>query len=284
MNDFERAICSRVKLFRELIKWSQPAFAKEIGISRDQLANIEYGRCPLRYALGTTICQVFGISGHWLVTGEGEKRGSQPALWVVEFEPQAYFNSTFSEIYLKQPDLFKSQHRVLEEYVKTETPGFDPEAWLMRNVYHWYHNNRFRSKIEAENFARGVSATAERILSMWQDDGMATKVKWSADSFPFIPQNPLDKIPAAIESSSNEIYRLHITSELRKVPSVKSEIQKLLERVRVLVSGKGMKAKLASTLDVPQSRLSEWLGGKCEPSGETTLRLLHWVEQQERQK
>jgi transcriptional regulator with XRE-family HTH domain len=81
-----------------------------------------------------------------------------------------------------------------------------------------------------------------------------------------------------------EKNELTTTSEIRKVEDVKSEIEKLLARVRGLVSAKGMKAKLAATLGVPQSRLSEWLGGTCEPSGETTLRLLKWVEQQERQK
>ena len=48
----------------------------------------------------------------------------------------------------------------------------------------------------------------------------------------------------------------------------------LLDRVRALVTAKGMKTRLAEDLDIPPSRLSEWLAGKYEPSGEITLRLL----------
>jgi transcriptional regulator with XRE-family HTH domain len=285
MNDFERAICARVKHFRELIKWSQPDFAKEIGISRDQLANIEYARSPLRYALGVTLCQVFDISGHWLVTGEGQMRGGHPALWVVEFEPQHYFNCTFSEVYFRNPGVFKPEEKAGSELISEPTPGFDPEAWLMRSVYHWFHYNKFPDALHSELFAKGVANAAENILEEFRRAGSAIMPKWSAKSFPFIPQNPLQKIPAGIETSAeSEIKRLHITSEVRKVSGVPTEIKKLLTDVRSLVSQKGMKAKLAAHLEVPQSRLSEWLAGKYEPSGEIALRLRNWVHDPKRQK
>jgi len=57
----------------------------------------------------------------------------------------------------------------------------------------------------------------------------------------------------------------------------------LMKRLQRLTEPSGMKGKLAKALGVPQPRVSEWLAGKYEPSGETTLRLLHWVGQQERQ-
>jgi transcriptional regulator with XRE-family HTH domain len=285
MNDLERAICARVRRFRESVKWSQPDFAKEIGISRDQLANIEYARSPLRYSLGVTICQVFEINGQWLVTGEGKMQGGSPALWVVEFPPQNYYLNTFSEVYYQWPDLFKPEEQKSVESISKPTQGFDPEACLMRSVYYWFHYNKIPNALQAEIFAKRIADFADKVLDEYRHSGKAIMPKWPANSFPFIPKNPLEKIPAGIESSDkHEIKRLTITSEVRKVSDVKSEIQKLLERVRALVSAKGMKAKLATSLGVPQSRLSEWLGGKCDPSGETTLRLLHWVEQQERQK
>jgi transcriptional regulator with XRE-family HTH domain len=44
-----------------------------------------------------------------------------------------------------------------------------------------------------------------------------------------------------------------------------------------------MKTKLAGDLGVPQSRVSEWLSGKYEPSGESALRLFDWVNSWKRQ-
>jgi transcriptional regulator with XRE-family HTH domain len=78
---------------------------------------------------------------------------------------------------------------------------------------------------------------------------------------------------------------LTTASDFRKVSGdMKSAMKALLDKVRKLSEPSGMKAKLAAGLGVPQARVSEWLSGKYDPSGETTLKLLHWVEQQERQK
>jgi transcriptional regulator with XRE-family HTH domain len=65
---------------------------------------------------------------------------------------------------------------------------------------------------------------------------------------------------------------------------VSSEIVKLIAKVKAKASKPGAKAELARTLGVDPARISEWLAGKKEPGGEYTLRLLKWVERQERQK
>lgn len=67
------------------------------------------------------------------------------------------------------------------------------------------------------------------------------------------------------------------------VPPVKSTMANLLERLNKATSQRGMKSKLAKVMGVPLANISQWLSGTREPGGETTLRLLHWVEQQERQ-
>jgi predicted XRE-type DNA-binding protein len=64
---------------------------------------------------------------------------------------------------------------------------------------------------------------------------------------------------------------------------MQSELEQLLSKVRTLVQPRGAKARLARYLDVAAPRVSEWLRGDWKPSGETTLKLLHWVEQQESQ-
>ena len=70
--------------------------------------------------------------------------------------------------------------------------------------------------------------------------------------------------------------------------AVKSELEKLIARVKRLASRPGAKAELARVLKVAPARVTEWLTDdkekRKEPGGHYTLQLLKWVEQQERQK
>jgi predicted XRE-type DNA-binding protein len=66
-------------------------------------------------------------------------------------------------------------------------------------------------------------------------------------------------------------------SEMRKIT-----LQKVLADVRLLVSARGMKARLAADLGVPRPRISGWMAGTRKPSGETALRLARWAELQGR--
>ena len=85
----------------------------------------------------------------------------------------------------------------------------------------------------------------------------------------------------AVPQKEHENEKKHLTaySEHRNVAPM--QMRELLEKVRELTLVRGNKSKLANALSVPLPRISEWLSGKYEPSGETTLKLLHWVEQQE---
>jgi hypothetical protein len=62
---------------------------------------------------------------------------------------------------------------------------------------------------------------------------------------------------------------------------VGDELKKLLLRLSYVLSERGKKAALASFLKVPRPRVSEWLSGGKEPGGETTLRMLAWVQAEE---
>lgn len=54
-------------------------------------------------------------------------------------------------------------------------------------------------------------------------------------------------------------------------------LDSLFARVRRLTAPRGAKGLLADSLGIEASRLSEWLRGDYEPSGEITLQLLEWV-------
>ena len=65
------------------------------------------------------------------------------------------------------------------------------------------------------------------------------------------------------------------------VSPVKSTMANLLDRLNKATSQRGMKSKLAKVMGVPLANVSQWLSGVREPGGETTLRLLQWVEHHE---
>ena len=88
---------------------------------------------------------------------------------------------------------------------------------------------------------------------------------------------------AEAQTVSKETLNQVLTAESEKRNVTAMKMQELLRKVRAMTSSKGDKAKLADALSVPLSRVSEWLSGKYEPNGETTLRLLQWVEQHEAQ-
>jgi len=64
------AICQRLRAAREFLELTQEGCARQIGIEKGTLANLEYGRAPLRYELGLRFCRNLVISGEWLATGE----------------------------------------------------------------------------------------------------------------------------------------------------------------------------------------------------------------------
>jgi transcriptional regulator with XRE-family HTH domain len=313
-NEWERAICSRVKTVRLSIKWTQAAFAEQIGLTRDQLANIECGRTPLRYEIAWNLRREFGIGLRWLEAADGFADAPENDNLPIPGATGLSARALLSEVAHKFPEsgenlvsigpnkdqnsidvadrpFPKTQEDLLESLMGTlegdesKTGLVDisnrelTESNLRILLGDWIariplgHVYEFSEKLNqfAEHFIRSLPAELPRVI-----DGRSEKIMWER-----IKRANARKILVA-----SEVLKKDLTdaSELRKVDGVKSEIQKLLARVRVLVSAKGMKAKLAAKLEVPQSRLSEWLGGKCEPSGETTLRLLHWVEQQECQK
>ena len=60
-------------------------------------------------------------------------------------------------------------------------------------------------------------------------------------------------------------------------------LEQLLAKLRAKTSTRGGMATLAKALGVPQARVSEWLSGAKEPGGKMTLKLLNWVQEQERE-
>jgi len=63
---------NRIKLVRETLNLSQREFGKKLGVSRDVISNIEYGRVQPKKLLLQHMCQQYQVNEHWLETGDGE--------------------------------------------------------------------------------------------------------------------------------------------------------------------------------------------------------------------
>jgi len=285
MNVWERGICSRVKELREAIKWQQPDFAAQIGITLDRLASIEYGRTPLRYDLAWTISVTFAVSLEWLAEGR--------------VAPDDYITLNFpapKETGLSEKALLSEvSERFIGEHEKCRNDGPD--------------KTRIKIKIDPDDLKLRV-----HILTMirmqaptWlgsvknPEDFYLSLANSVADYLTTKPAEPADLVNARITALILEKVRLDnatrlavmnaaekkpltYVSESSNIEDVKPKLPALLKRIKKATEPRGTKTQLAKFLDVPLSKVSQWLAGENEPGGETTLRLLHWVEQQERQK
>jgi len=267
INDGERGICARVKSFREKIMWPQAAFSAEIGISQNKLASIEYGRTPLRFVVGRTICRIFDVNGEWLATGKGEFSGASIGLASSKYDADYYGRRLFSQVYHDAPMAFWTFSPSLTLGPVEATPDFDPAAFLAGKVKAWFGSSKFESRLLMEQFARVVSDFAENVLLEHRRAGLARRIRFKKDDL--------------AHGSDSELTN---SSLKRKELGVRSEIQKLIEQVKRKASKPGAKSNLARELGVAPARISEWLSGEKEPGGDYALRLKRWVELQERQK
>lgn len=69
---------NRIKAVRESLKLSQREFGEKLGVSRDVISNIEYGRVQPKELFLKHICQLYRVNEHWLKTGEGEMFDESP--------------------------------------------------------------------------------------------------------------------------------------------------------------------------------------------------------------
>ncbi len=117
----EIGICQRVRELRLALKWNQPAFAAELGISRERIASYEYAKAPIRYSVGKRLCERFRVNPKWLA------EGIEPKQWHIpihsDLESQIEPGMLFSEAYdrfLRDP-----LNRFLKKSSPLKQAGFD---------------------------------------------------------------------------------------------------------------------------------------------------------------
>lgn len=212
-------------------------------------ASYELGRAPVRFELAKKIKERFGLNLAWLA-GEAENPRSNwdVPTWVPV--DNMLFSGAF-DLYIRDA--------ITTYMTKLDGPAIEEIGALTQT-------------------SGGLISMGEllRIFDKY-------KHRWPE---PYRDSVLLDHLHRAAEIAlALQKGQLTQGSEFRNPPSgMKLTLSALMDKVRKLAKPLGMKARLASELGVPPARVSEWLSGKHDPSGEVTLQLLHWVEQQERKK
>lgn len=265
MSSQESVICSRLCNVRVRAGWSQAAFAEHIGITRDQLASMEYGRTPIRYWLGDLVCQRFNVCQRWFVKGESPKRGyiGLPPEIIQEIPKGELFSTIYEtrigRIVNKQIEESEAMARTIAQQAGAAGKILEDRlynlaaCWFQRIPPHLY-DDYFRE-----------------LMSVSSDFFQRHRREFESGEWP----------PPVVVGANEEKKLLTNVTEYAKHATVKSEMANLLKRLQKATSQRGTKSKLAKLLGVPLANVSQWLSGEREPGGETTLRLLRWVEQQE---
>lgn len=275
----EKDIGNRIRQFRRLIVISRVGLAKELNVGLPRLASYEIGAVPVPYHFAKLLDYTFGLNYEWLATGNGEPRDSIPVRPEVEIKiPNKWaFSKVFDEFI--KPNLAEKKKQ--------------PEPLLQKHIANL-------KGIKA-SYLRGVGIDkASTIKAMMAGvfgamlEQLPPHLYWSyyrkllssTDEFHL---EHITEIAQAAEletmlSEEREKINLTTVSESDNIRGVKDKLPSLLKRLKVATAQRGKKSELAKFLGVSLVQVSQWLTGDREPGGETTLRLLHWVEQQERQK
>jgi DNA-binding transcriptional regulator YiaG len=275
----ELEICARVREVREGEQMSMPVFAKALGITRQRLGSYEYGRAPLRYSLGKRIGELFDINQRWLATGQPPKRYYIDPHTILEggIPSRALFSEGYDYI---KPYIEHYLAKVCKalgvplESVDTASAGYavPPEGmpldkglqfllsslvgldlrWLPDELRYDYFK---RIAVESRKF---MAESEERIAELKRQERLAQSVA---------------------KETGKKV--LHDVSTIGNTPDMKSKMQTLRERLKRATKERGSKAELARHLGVALPKVSAWLAGSIDPNGETTLRLVEWVERRE---
>ena len=104
----------RIRQLRLKLNLSQAVFGSHIGMSRDEIKNIEYKKTTLKDNKIPLICSAFNVSEEWLRTGEGDM--------FIELSKDADFIQIMTQIQVSNDELIKSILRYIGNLMIQKKP------------------------------------------------------------------------------------------------------------------------------------------------------------------
>lgn len=287
----ERAVCARVKQFREAINLSQADFAARLGITVNQLAGVEYARTPLRYQVAWRIRVCFGLSLAWLANGEM----LPDSLEYDDLPLPALTNLRESALLTEVSDKFHGAprtsggHKHRHEKVTVDADEMKRRMWalisLRGEIEIWIARvplrkmDEFSDKIIAFAFdyLKGIPEDSSELINARHDAMIWAKMRADvAERF----RGSADTVGMSPEESKLYIDKGAAPGIVGDVTTGVPTWEKLKAELIKLTAERGMKAWLADELEVSRQVLNNWLSteDKGKPDARNTLLLLRWVK------
>lgn len=273
-------VASRIKAVRSSWKLSRSFIAARCATNSGEIARIELGRVPLKYGIAKQLLRYFDLNPVWLMTGKGEQGKYIP---LPDSEVLgASDNDAFTEVFTKHlHSLLTSNPKEEVESPSSAYTRYVTAVVRSTDVHRWFCD-------VPDGYVQKLDEIIKASVSHFFE-------KWPADSWERLLErrtmfNAMEKLSSDVDESLKSQQLATKNKQLYNVPirdnneAVKARLPTLIKRLNEATTERGTKTALAKFMDVPLSKVSQWLSGAHEPGGETTLQLLHWVEQQERQK
>lgn len=265
-SDREKQIGKRLRKFREALQIPRSKFAVTIGIGTERLASYEAGRARLRFGVFKAVYEKYRILPLWLATERGGARLLEDR--ELSVFPQIPDQMLFSEAFDKH--LAANAEKEFNESAKAI-------AEFKELIREWHQVIRHPKLPEA---------TREELLRSPNTQALADEIgkalqRATSDMRLAEQIRRLSTSRAEADEGKNELTNKAQRLSSAGVPA--KLLPNLLTRLRKATAERGMKVELAEWMKVHPQSITDWLTERKEPSGETTLQLLYWVEQQERQ-
>jgi len=251
----EQNFIDRVETLRIFRQWTWEQTASAIGLSRSMIHLIKKGKNNV------TDKVLYRLEQAEIAAGITEKADVNQARWRRETSADVVklMNSMPDEF--KKGDKSKAEDsHIIEDSLRQLSTG------ELGDLADHFSENRHEAPYGANIFYDQILGLIHAEIIIRTGSALAKGTK-----------------TAGAESTKHRLTQSSENSKVRGDMKLPRTVQQMLEDVRRFTKAHGMKAALAKFLGVPQARVSEWLDGKYEPSGKITLKMLHWVEQQERQ-
>jgi transcriptional regulator with XRE-family HTH domain len=285
------------------LRLTQEEFAGQLGVKRSLLASYEEARAPLRWEFALRACQQFQINEEWLATGaywgmpRAFENGFQRLTVFVSSDsvfrkvpPRALWSEVFDDYLIKEiPKHFFDGSLIYGRFRFRKTDSLA----LIKNRVVWFieHLNDMLAQDQRKRFYKWLMASAHLLYA--ELDRYSKAELEAPTDFELSIREAMVRFdarfrprPGASGARANvldEKKPLTEHSQYENIGGVKSPMKVLLGRVALATKARGKKAALAKFLKVDPPRVSDWLRGRYEPSGEVALRLLEWVEAEEAQ-
>jgi DNA-binding XRE family transcriptional regulator len=257
-----------------------------VGMDRAAIVRIELGRAPLKYKAARAIIHFLEGNPVWVATGRGKSRPSFPLPLASDLGVDD--NMSFSEVFdahfskyfdsaSKSPEAGSSE--AASQLSLSASIRHDLIGVLSERLRLWFRQVPDASLVE---FMQSLVKCGDLLsLGFGRDD-------WKEELARRGRMDALD--PAATPTSAGvgvaeqaENILLTDASSHAKLHPVKSQLDNLLAGLDRIIKEPGKKTELAEFLGAPLASVSRWLSDKREPGREITLKMLRWVELQERQ-